>query len=362
MTQIVRDLFINACILIAAVSLSNTFLKRFLCPSQKIGESLLNGSLAGALGCILMIFSVDITPTQIIDFRLIPIIIMALYYSPLSAMTAAVIISFFRIANFGLNIASISAVIVAMIIGAGCIPISRLPIKMSYKWIYSVLFLFVIVAAVSAVLLDPAVFWIVMTIYFIGIVSISFGLYHLLRVLLAANIEHERIAEEAKTDYLTGISNLRDMQEAFHNSLKAAEERKEPLSVMYVDIDDFKQINDTYGHLEGDKVLKNVARTLLSVCKSTDIVSRRGGDEFTVLLIDCNLEKAKKAAERLRRSVEQHEYLSGSGIKHKITVSIGLSSYPETTADGTLLIEQADRALYQAKSAGKNSFQYAEPL
>lgn len=362
MAQVVRDLFINACILIAAVSLSNTFLKRFLCASLTAKDCLLNGLLAGALGCVLMIFSVNITSTQIIDFRLIPIVIMALYCSPLSAIATAVVISFFRMAYFGLNTASISAVIVAMIIGVGCILISRLQIKMSRKWTYAVLLMFITVAIVWVLISDSAIFWIVMTIYFAGIVSISFCLYHILRVLLAANTAYEKMSEEVKTDFLTGISNLRDMQKSLLQALKAAEEKGEHLSVMFVDIDNFKHINDTYGHLEGDRVLKNVAHILLSACKSTDVVSRRGGDEFTALLINCNMEKAKEVAERLRKSIEEYDHISESGIKHKITISIGLSSFPETTTDGMTLIEQADAALYRAKSLGKNSFQHAPLL
>jgi len=309
-----------------------------------------------------MIFSVNITSTQIVDFRLIPIIMMALYCSPLSAIVSAIVISFFRIAYFGLNAPSISAVIVAMIIGLGCIPISRLQTKISYKWIYSILLLVVVVTIVSAFILDPEVFWIVMIIYIVGVVIISLGIYHFLRMLLDTNMAYKKVSEEAKTDFLTGISNLRDMKKSFHSSLKAAKEKNENLSVMYVDIDNFKQINDNYGHLAGDKVLKNVARTFLSACKDTDIISRIGGDEFVVLLIDCDLENAKKVAERLRKNIEQYDYVSESGIEYKVTVSIGLSSFPETTTDGIMLIEQADAALYKAKSSGKNSFQHSPLL
>ncbi len=287
---------------------------------------------------------------------------IAVYCSPISCIIAAVVISFFRIAYFGINAASIVAVVVAMIVGAGCIPISMLRIEIRHKWLYSVLLLLVVFTIASVLLVDPSIFWFVLTFYFIGVVIICFGLYHLLRVLLSANRAYENLEEEAKTDFLTGISNYRDMQESFDNALEAAKEDNKSLSVMFIDIDNFKLVNDTYGHIEGDKVLKNVARTLISVCKNTDIVSRRGGDEFTVLLIDCNMEKAKKVAERLRKSIEQFEYRSQSGTEHKITVSIGISSFPETAIDGTVLIEQADSALYKAKSLGKNSFWCADLL
>ncbi|MFV0414255.1 MAG: GGDEF domain-containing protein [Oscillospiraceae bacterium] len=304
-----------------------------------------------------MIFSVSITPTQIIDFRMLPVIMMALYSSPLSSITAVSIIIIFRVAYFGLNIFSVSAVALAIVVGVGCILISRLHIKMNYKWFFSILLLVISATVVTILTLDLAVFGVVITTYFIGVAGIGFGLYHLLNILLAANISYEKIQEEAKTDFLTGISNLRDMQKSLHSLFKRAKEKNESLSVMYVDVDNFKKINDTYGHLEGDKVLKNVAHTLLSACKNTDIVSRRGGDEFTVLLVDCNMENTKKVAARILKNIEQYIYTTEAGLEHTITVSIGISSFPETAMNETMLIEKADEALYKAKALGKNSFQ-----
>lgn len=358
MTQIISDLFVNAMILIASVSVGNIILKKI--QLDRISRIIFYGILYGILGCVLMVYSVHVSPTQIIDFRLIPIVLLALYSSPFSAITASLVIIIFRVVCFGLNAASVAAVIVAIIITTGCCIISMLKIRMSYKWIYSDVLIFTVVFISFVIMLDCETFWVVVTSYFTGIFIISISLFHLLKALSTTDLALEKATKEAKTDYLTGLLNLRKLNESLKTSINNAQEKNQNISVLYIDIDNFKRINDAYGHDEGDKVLKTTGRILLDICRNFDIVSRRGGDEFTVILVDCNLNQAKEIADRVQKKIEAFDYRHESGESYQVTVSIGISSYPETTSNDKKLMQQADAALYKAKRSGKNTYKTAE--
>lgn len=121
-----------------------------------------------------------------------------------------------------------------------------------------------------------------------------------------------------------------------------------------IDIDFFKKVNDTYGHAEGDAVLRELGKILLKSCRSYDIVSRNGGEEFTILLLDCPEIQALQIAERVRYSVETHPFIMTNETQINITVSIGVSSYPEATNKIEKLLELADETLYIAKRTGRN--------
>jgi diguanylate cyclase (GGDEF)-like protein len=119
------------------------------------------------------------------------------------------------------------------------------------------------------------------------------------------------------------------------------------------DIDDFKKINDTYGHQIGDEILRSIARVVKNKMRAADIVARYGGEEFCVILPETGKEDAIKAAERMRRAIEDNQIVT-ERVKLKVTVSLGVSTYPEDAVDMHSLIREADKALYAAKAAGKN--------
>jgi two-component system cell cycle response regulator len=121
-----------------------------------------------------------------------------------------------------------------------------------------------------------------------------------------------------------------------------------------LDIDRFKNLNDTYGHLTGDEVLKNVARTIQLNVRQVDVAARYGGEEFIVLLPDADIELAKIVAERIRQSVETSK-TAFNGKDHQVTISLGVAKYnPEIDETELDLIERADKALYQSKQNGRN--------
>ncbi len=150
-------------------------------------------------------------------------------------------------------------------------------------------------------------------------------------------------------DGLTGIYNRNYLNIAAEREVRAARRSRRPMSLLLMDVDGFKGINDTFGHLAGDRVLRNFARAMVASLKGGGIPFRFGGDEFVVLLPDTVLEDATARAERLRASVERKKILPGTGV----TVSIGAAQWdPGESLDRWLM--RADRALYRVKNGGRN--------
>ncbi|BBB25809.1 GGDEF domain-containing protein [Amphritea japonica] len=164
-----------------------------------------------------------------------------------------------------------------------------------------------------------------------------------------------QVRDESHIDSLTGVSNRRAFDLALDSSIDKSLERKEPLCLLLCDIDSFKQFNDTYGHLIGDKVLQYVAKQLKKSIKGRDFVSRFGGEEFAIILPQTPLQNAEIVAEQLRVIVSKSKLRkakSGDVYGH-VTLSFGVAELdPDETRND--LIERADRALYRAKKNGRN--------
>jgi diguanylate cyclase (GGDEF)-like protein len=162
-----------------------------------------------------------------------------------------------------------------------------------------------------------------------------------------------RYQELSVTDSLTGLYNLRFLKSKLTSEMEHARRLEQPLSLIMLDLDDFKAYNDAHGHVEGDRLLLGVARVLKSAVREGDVACRYGGEEFTVLLPGSGLEAAMQVAERIRRGVEQLALWPRSEHEVRVTVSLGVAKLqPGEDAQG--FIHRADQALYQAKDQGKN--------
>jgi len=158
----------------------------------------------------------------------------------------------------------------------------------------------------------------------------------------------------AITDALTGIYNRRYFHGCFDKEFERAQRRHTPLSCMIMDIDDFKKVNDTFGHSEGDIVLRAVSDAIASEVRERDTLARYGGEEFVVFMPKTGIEEARELAERVRKAVKRQTY-EGMPKDYPITISIGVAEYnPETMPDSDAIVRVADTALYVAKREGKN--------
>jgi len=163
---------------------------------------------------------------------------------------------------------------------------------------------------------------------------------------------YQRALKAAKIDPLTGAHNRYAMDEVLGREIELAHRHQSALSLIIFDLDHFKQINDNYGHVTGDNVLRETVECCNQALRSTDMLFRFGGEEFVVLLPGVNANGAALAAERLRAVIEKHVFASRQGTV-PVTISVGTSSL--TLQDkAAMMIERADKALYTAKNAGRN--------
>lgn len=167
---------------------------------------------------------------------------------------------------------------------------------------------------------------------------------------------NDQLETLASTDLLTGLKNRRFFQEKMLESLMMFQEKQRYFSLLVVDIDHFKSINDTYGHPIGDLVLGNLAGLLQTVSRSTDVVARYGGEEFVVILPDCEEEQAIGIAERYRSQVASADW-----GEYNITVSIGAATVVEEDTEKSLF-QRADNALYASKTGGRNRVTHAAQI
>lgn len=167
------------------------------------------------------------------------------------------------------------------------------------------------------------------------------------------NLEHESI-----TDPLIGINNRRRFDRVLTEEIARANRYGIPLSMLLLDIDHFKKVNDTYGHYVGDLVLKRLGKLIKNVVRQTDIVARYGGEEISIILPHTRIKTAGELAERLRREVEKTTMVSADEHEGNeavsITVSIGGAGLTKGISESHVLIKKTDEALYKAKQAGRN--------
>ncbi|MFW6210795.1 MAG: GGDEF domain-containing protein, partial [bacterium] len=164
---------------------------------------------------------------------------------------------------------------------------------------------------------------------------------------------YHKVQKMSIMDGLTGLYVHRYMQEKLDNELKRASRYGNNLSLIIGDIDYFKDINDTYGHIAGDYILKNIALLLKNSTSPVDTVARYGGEEFVVIMPEADKENAADTAEKIRREIEKYPFRFGDN-DIKVTMSFGVGSFPGDAMVKRSLIEKADAALYKAKESGRN--------
>jgi len=166
-----------------------------------------------------------------------------------------------------------------------------------------------------------------------------------------------KLSHLAQHDGLTELPNRTLLTDRLSHSIALAERHKRQLAVLFIDLDRFKQINDSLGHAVGDKVLRAVAKRLMAVVRGSDTVGRLGGDEFVVVLSEVeNAQNAARHAERIHAALTESIAIADHDLQ--ITISIGVSIFPDDGEDADTLITCADAAMYHAKENGRNTYQF----
>jgi diguanylate cyclase (GGDEF)-like protein len=165
--------------------------------------------------------------------------------------------------------------------------------------------------------------------------------------------KNKELHELSITDSLTGLYNRKHLMETLDKEVVRSKRHQHNFAVLVVDIDHFKEYNDTHGHLAGDEVLSRLAKVFQKSVRSCDYVARNGGEEFILVMPEIGPEDGLKAAERIRKKVVQEKF-AGDGEPIEVTVSVGVASYPKDGDDPQTIIRHADTALYKAKESGRN--------
>lgn len=177
--------------------------------------------------------------------------------------------------------------------------------------------------------------------------------------------EEKKLRQEilalSRTDPLTGIYNHRYLLDILGNELKRGARYGEPLAVSMIDLDLFKSVNDTFGHLAGDKILTQLVDTLKTTFRSTDCLARYGGDEIAVVMPKAGRNEALTALERARDAVARATFSGPNGQNLQITISAGVAVFPDHGEDPLTLLDRADQAMYVAKNSGGNRVQLYDP-
>jgi diguanylate cyclase (GGDEF)-like protein len=170
---------------------------------------------------------------------------------------------------------------------------------------------------------------------------------------------HQRVERQAATDPLTGLWNRRYMAQTLEREVARAIRFGHPISLIILDVDDFKKINDRQGHLQGDIVLESVADVVREATRSIDVAARYGGDELALILVETGREGGAVLGERIGDRMRETEVPRREGGSMGVTVSVGVATIPDSADSLESLVDAADRALLRAKRAGKNQFRAA---
>lgn len=171
--------------------------------------------------------------------------------------------------------------------------------------------------------------------------------------------ENQELTEKVRTDHLTGLYNVRHLHDALDQEIERTKRTRHPTALIILDLDHFKPVNDTYGHVVGDQALKHIAVIIQNSIRRLDISCRYGGEEFAVVLPSTSHLPAIQVAERIRENVEQTSFAVADS-ELNLTVSIGLDTYTHKSGDTVReFIERADKLLYEAKISGRNRVAFA---
>jgi diguanylate cyclase (GGDEF)-like protein len=168
-----------------------------------------------------------------------------------------------------------------------------------------------------------------------------------------------RAEELSVTDDLTHLYNSRYLDQVLRRETKRASRSGRPLSLLFIDLDGFKSVNDSHGHLYGSRALVEAAAVIRGSARETDMAARFGGDEFAIVLPDTGSEGAFAVGERIRERLAAHVFLADDGLNMRLTGSVGVATLPDVANSAEELIQAADRAMYEVKDRGKNGIQAA---
>jgi len=356
----ILTIFQNFCILITAIVFVLHYLRiRSLQQSDRLSFRIFMGFAAGVVAMILLKSSVVVDPLNhiVLDFRYVPVFLVSIYGGWIPTMISTVIIAVYRLILNDITAVSIWMALATLLIGIAYSIILRIDKPNINRYVLAMVAHSSIMISVSFLITKDSNirFFTLWT----HLLSMYLGSYLGWRYIEYGIMEikiHNQFKNEASKDFLTNLFNRRRFQDELNMNLQRCLRKGEPMSLMMLDIDCFKYVNDSFGHAIGDDVLREFAKILVRTCRVYDGIYRVGGEEFAIILQDCTPAQAIEIAERIRMNVEKHEYHLVDK-KVKVTTSIGITSY-RAGMDSHQMSTLADEALYKAKNAGRNKVHF----
>lgn len=352
--MIIKDLFINFCIISTFLFFGNA-LFRSVRNNQRISPlmlKILTGIFLGIFGLVQMQFTFKLDNGTLLDLRQIPIIVATVLGGGLTGIITTILISIGRLwFSTSITIVSFLGIANACITFIAAYFVFRAQLSFRRKWLFT--------ALLST--LNSLLFFLVWTGFSKGITLLLFMVVLfssfiftcvLIERLRRYNQIYDAMSKEVQFDFLTGLYNYRGFIYKYN---QLSQEKKIPFSLLLLDIDYFKVINDQYGHSAGDAVLAQFAEVLHNSVRSYDYCFRKGGEEFAIILEHVEEQaEAIKWAETIRKNVEEYKFLIPDDRTVSLTVSLGIGFYPLYSCDE--LLDKTDHALYEAKRSGRNQF------
>ncbi len=224
--------------------------------------------------------------------------------------------------------------------------------KNSLKYIISIIFfsLFVIILLKMSYITERKNLLIANT---MGLCFSGIGIFYSYVIWNKIMKKYHLLMKNSMLDGMTGLYTHKFFMERLDGELGRAERHNENLTLLFLDLDKFKRINDTYGHLFGDMVIKDTSNIIKNNVRTHDVVARYGGEEYAVILVNSNKEECMKTVKRIRENVENHIFTNNEESE-RMTISIGMAQYPEDSNEAKGLIKFADEKMYEVKKLGGN--------
>lgn len=343
-----RDLFVNMTIILSFIFVGGQLLRdKSLKEEFSFGQKCVVGIFTGILSILLMHFGVHIEDIML-DLRYLAVILAIIIGGPIASSITVTIILITRLFFTEYSLASELACYTIVAIGIGIIFIWRMKVSVFTKWVwFNVYSLSILTIPLSILFKDIFV----VVLYLVCSIVAAYITFVSASYVLQSNELFQTMKQYATMDALTGLGNVRQFDLEMNRHIGNKHMKNDLLCLLLIDIDHFKYVNDTYGHPAGDEVLKQVGHILLENAPFSNLVFRKGGEEFALLLPKKGLAYGTRIGEQIRLAVERYSFQLLSGEEIKITVSVGVSEYEKSPEQ---FIQLADDALYYSKRNGRN--------
>ncbi|HDX9612267.1 TPA: diguanylate cyclase [Bacillus toyonensis] len=343
-----RDLFVNTTIILSFIFIGGQLLRdKPLKEGFSFWQKCVVGIFTGILGILLMYFGVHIEDIML-DLRYLAVILAIIVGGPIASSITVIMILITRIIFTEYSLASELACYTIVLSGIGVIFIARMQTSIMLKLVWLHVYCLSILVVPMYILFNDIS---VVILYLLSNITTGYITFLSANYVLQSNELFQTMKQYATIDALTGLGNVRQFDLEMNHHIGNKHMENGALCLLLIDIDHFKYVNDTYGHPAGDEVLKQIGYILREISTFPDLVFRKGGEEFALLIPQKGLSYGSRLGEQIRIAVEKHSFQLLDGTKIKITVSVGISEYKESPEQ---FIQAADDALYYSKRNGRN--------